>query len=414
MATPKKAVLVVDDEPLFRRSLTDGLRSEGERLGFTLRTATNGQEAMAILEAEPIDLLLTDLRMPVLDGFQLIAWMISTRRAVPTVVMTAIPSMEARLRLRDSGVFKVLRKPVDLAEVQRCIVTELSAKRARVEGISIIAFLQLLSMERVSCELILRSGKGFGRMNILDGELVFAELGDTEGVDAAYALVGLPDVSVDMVERSDVEVSSFRVPLSAVILEALRQQDENGRGRVSLTTRPPVADPGLALGPSVSPSPLPSLPPLEPQPAPVVPPSADSPAIVRPNPKEPKMSVINIDKANVAVNKLRESLGTGLIATDVWSVEDGMSIAGYNSQPVATALFNRITDMISETLSESGFPSLNKYYLLDLDGDKLVVVIPLGRYRAGMLVDKKKAQLGVVVSVGLPKYITALEDASRG
>lgn len=126
------------------------------------------------------------------------------------------------------------------------------------------------------------------------------------------------------------------------------------------------------------------------------------------------MNVINVDKANLAVNKLRESLGTGLIATDVWSIEDGMSIAGYNSQPVATALFNRITDVISETLAESGFPALNKYYLLDLDGDKLVVVIPLGRYRAGMLVDKKKAQLGVVVSVGLPKYIAALEDASRG
>jgi len=409
MATTKKAVLVVDDEPLFRRSLTDGLRAEGERLGFTLKTATNGQEAMAILEAEPIHLLLTDLRMPVLDGFQLIAWMISTRRVIPTVVMTAIPSIEARLRLRDSGVFKVLRKPVDLADVQRCIVTELSAKRARVEGISIVAFLQLISMERVSCELTLRSGKSVGRMNILDGELVFAELGDADGVDAAYTLVGLPDVSVEMVERSDVEASSFRVPLSAIILEALRQQDELGRGRGSLTSRPPPGDLGLPLVPPLPPL---SLPPLEPLP-PAAPPSAPA-AVTKPTTKEPKMNVINVDKANLAVNKLRESLGTGLIATDVWSIEDGMSIAGYNSQPVATALFNRITDVISETLAESGFPALNKYYLLDLDGDKLVVVIPLGRYRAGMLVDKKKAQLGVVVSVGLPKYIAALEDASRG
>jgi hypothetical protein len=126
------------------------------------------------------------------------------------------------------------------------------------------------------------------------------------------------------------------------------------------------------------------------------------------------MNVINIDKANNAVNKLRETLGTGLIATDVWSVDDGMSIAGFNSQPVATALFNRITDLITETLSESGFPLLNKYYLLDLDGDKLAVILPLGSYRAGMLVDKKKAQLGVIVSVALPKYITSLEEAMRG
>lgn len=126
------------------------------------------------------------------------------------------------------------------------------------------------------------------------------------------------------------------------------------------------------------------------------------------------MNVISVEKANIAVTKLRESLGAGLVATDVWNVDDGMPIAGFNSQPVATALFNRITDVISETLAESGFPALNKYYLLDLEGDKIVVVIPLGKYRAGMLVDKKKAQLGVVVSVALPKYVNGLEEAIRG
>lgn len=126
------------------------------------------------------------------------------------------------------------------------------------------------------------------------------------------------------------------------------------------------------------------------------------------------MNVISVEKVNVAVTKLRESLGAGLVSTDVWNVDDGMPIAGFNSQPVATALFNRITDVISDTLAESGFPALNKYYLLDLEGDKIVVVIPLGKYRAGMLVDKKKAQLGVVVSVALPKYVNGLEEAIRG
>ena len=52
--------------------------------------------------------------------------------------------------------------------------------------------------------------------------------------------------------------------------------------------------------------------------------------------------------------------------------------------------------------------------MLDLEGDKIVVVVPLDRYRAGMLIDKKKAQLGVVVSVALPKFVNALEDAIRG
>jgi CheY-like chemotaxis protein len=461
MAEDRKIVLVVDDEPLFRRSLADGLRAPGERDGFVTRMAADGREAIEVIEHGPVDLVLTDLRMPTLDGFHLIAWMISTRRTIPTIVMTAMPSLEARLRLRESGVFTVLQKPVDLAEVHRLIVAELSAKRARIEGIAMTAFLQLLSMERVSCELTLRSGTRVGRMGVLGGDLVSADFEELDGLAAAQRLVGLPDVSVEMVEREQVRQSDFRVPLTAVVLDALRERDEQDRQEGSILSSPPPplvpSRPPPPLVPSRPPPPLvPSRPPSAPSPAALAalaalvtlpppamptipapappPPAPPPPAPPPPSPvsgtqaspprppartiesltQEKQMNVIHIEKAHTAVNKLRETLGAGLIATDVWSVDDGMSIAGYNSQPVATALFNRITDMISETLSESGFPSLSKYYLLDLDGDKLAVILPLGRYRAGMLVDKKKAQLGIIVSVALPKYIAGLEEAIRG
>ena len=498
-----KQDLVVDDEPLFLKSLADGLAPFGEREGFVVHTAHNGQDAILTLQARPIDLVLTDLRMPGVDGFQLIAWMIGQKKSTPVVVMTALPSLEARVQLRESGVFAVLQKPVDLADVHRCIRAELDARRARVEGLATSAFLQLVSMERVSCVLTIRSGPRVGTMHISGGDLVHAELDDKEGLAAAHALVGLPDSAIDMVERDDVRSSGLRVPLAEVVLDALRTHDEQARGRGSITsppappqdvdiefdimksvrppamdkpTPPPPARPSTVppqakptsspRPPSVAPAPpsaapkpasvapsstarpprakfvwpevpdngpvvspvaagTPATPP--PAPAPVSAPPSEAPKppppeALEPEPRAPSvtakkersMNIINVDKANAAVNKLRESLGAGLVATDVWNIEDGMSIAGFNSQPVATALFNRITDLISETLSESGFPALNKYYMLDLDGDKLVVVLPLGSYRAGMLVDKKKAQLGVIVSVALPKYVAMLEEAIRG
>ncbi|MBL8603191.1 MAG: hypothetical protein JNK72_14805 [Myxococcales bacterium] len=123
--------------------------------------------------------------------------------------------------------------------------------------------------------------------------------------------------------------------------------------------------------------------------------------------------LINLELARRAVERLRETLGEGLIATDVWLVEDAVPIVGFNSQPVATALFHQITDSIQETLAASGFPALSRYYLLDLEGDKLVAVLPMKRYRAGMLVDKKKSPLGVVVSVALPRYLALLDEAVR-
>ena len=92
MSAEPKTVLVVDDEPLFVRSLADGLRPLGERDGFVVLTATNGRDAVAALQSEQVDLVLTDLRMPGMDGFQLISWMIAQKRNVPVVVMTAMPS----------------------------------------------------------------------------------------------------------------------------------------------------------------------------------------------------------------------------------------------------------------------------------------------------------------------------------
>lgn len=463
MNTPK-VVLVVDDEPLFVRSLADGMRPLGEREGFLLRTATNGKDAISILQSNTVDLVLTDLGMPGMDGFQLISWMIASRLTVPVVVMTAMPSIEARVQLRQSGWYRVLQKPIELADVHRCIVTELGARRVRVEGLATTAFLQLVAMERVSCVLTVRSGLEVGHMGIIAGDLVHAEIDDRDGLAAAHAVVRLPDAVIEMVEREDIPKSGIPVPLAEVVLDALRTNDElmRDRGRVTATTttdgefdiefdivksqRPPPSDTETTPAPveqasALAASRVPSFPETasrtpahgvgeaqagagarpatgarfsadlsESAAAFSAPPNDESNSLG----KETTMDVINVEKADTAVNKLREALGAGLVAADVWNVEDGMPIVGFNSQPIATALFNRITDVISETLSESGFPGLNKHYILDLEGDKIVVVVPLDKYRAGVLIDKKKAQLGVVVSVALPKFVNALEDAIRG
>jgi len=119
---------------------------------------------------------------------------------------------------------------------------------------------------------------------------------------------------------------------------------------------------------------------------------------------------MDIAMLNEAVDVLKEGLRTSLIATDIWIVEDGQSIAGFNPQPEATALFNRITSDMNEALEGAGFPGLGRYYLLDLvDGNK-VLVIPMGKYQWGMLVDSK-AQLGLLLNVILPKIIDKFEEA---
>lgn len=119
---------------------------------------------------------------------------------------------------------------------------------------------------------------------------------------------------------------------------------------------------------------------------------------------------MNVNKLNQAIDELKEGLRTSLLATDIWVTEDGMSIASFNPQPEATALFNRMTTDLNEALDGSGFPPLGRYYMLDLvDGNK-VFVIPMDKYQWGILVDSN-AQLGLILSVLLPKIINKFEEA---
>ena len=69
---------------------------------------------------------------------------------------------------------------------------------------------------------------------------------------------------------------------------------------------------------------------------------------------------------------------------------------------------------MNNALGESGFPTLGKYYLLNLVSDKLVMVIPMGEYQWGMFMDKTKVSLGLVLNIALPKAISAFEEALIG
>jgi hypothetical protein len=286
---------------------------------------------------------------------------------------------------------------------------ELAARSAHIDGINLAAFLQLLAMERTRGIVTVRTDEVIGRILVSDGNLVGAEVGDLQGIPAAFALLaaGLP--TIELREHASLPPTSLCHPLMEIVLEAVRKQDELRR-----TKAPPAMAGSDDLVFDLLPSgpPPPSVNMLVVGPMPRQTPLPDVTEILRADPVPAgkiEEKSMNIDKANLAVEKLQESLGAGLMAVDIWVVQDGISIAGHNSQPVGTALFNRMTNMLNDTLSESGFPSLAKYYLLDLDTDKLVIVLPCGEIRAGILVDKKKVQLGIIISVALPKFLAGLE-----
>ena len=114
-----------------------------------------------------------------------------------------------------------------------------------------------------------------------------------------------------------------------------------------------------------------------------------------------------------AVQDLRNVLRDGLVATDIWDRADGLSLAGFNQQPVAVALFTRITTELESSLADSNFPPLARYYLLDMEGSHTVAVVNHGQLLQGILVDNKRANLGILISVAIPRMLEAIAKTRR-
>ena len=111
-AVTPKTVLVVDDEKLIRWSLCEALRK-----GYSVHTAASAEEAMNLLGRVPADIVITDLRMPGMDGLDLIEVL---RRKHPHAKLFAISAYagDAMVKhLLSRGVLGVLSKPFEMKQV---------------------------------------------------------------------------------------------------------------------------------------------------------------------------------------------------------------------------------------------------------------------------------------------------------
>lgn len=119
---------------------------------------------------------------------------------------------------------------------------------------------------------------------------------------------------------------------------------------------------------------------------------------------------MDMKKLAIAHDSFRERLGPGLMADDIWG-SDSLSLAGFNTQPAAVALFGEITTRIRRALSDSGFPSLGRYYLLELSDKKMISVMNYRDFQWGCLVDMEKVNMGTLISIAIPKAIEELQAA---
>jgi DNA-binding NtrC family response regulator len=117
MFPERKQILVVDDEPNLRRVLSAQL----ERDGYDVHTAEDGEQALSMLREHHIDLVITDLRMPKLDGMELLRRVVAMDEEPPVVMLTAHGTVDNAVEALKTGAFDYITKPFDQVEVRTIV-----------------------------------------------------------------------------------------------------------------------------------------------------------------------------------------------------------------------------------------------------------------------------------------------------
>ncbi len=120
-----KTILIVDDEELFAHAVAKGLTAHDPSI--RVLTACNGRIATQLLASNEVDLLLTDLDMPEMDGVELAAYTAKRHPRIPVVVITAFGSDQVVERLRPFRVLGLVDKPADLTDLYHRIRSTLDA-----------------------------------------------------------------------------------------------------------------------------------------------------------------------------------------------------------------------------------------------------------------------------------------------
>jgi len=127
MLPERKQVLIVDDEPNLRKILSAQLTRDG----YDVLTAEDGEQGLQLLREHHIDLVITDLKMPKVDGMTLLKKALEEEPELPVVLVTAHGTIDTAVEALKTGAFDFVTKPFDKDEVRQIVAKALKTRELR-------------------------------------------------------------------------------------------------------------------------------------------------------------------------------------------------------------------------------------------------------------------------------------------
>ena len=227
---PRRTLLLVEDDPATLRLYLAGLKG---LVGWELVPAANGREALDYLEHHDVDVVVTDIHMPVMDGYRLLTLIYERYPAIPVAVLTSLPEGEPQDKAKRLGALRVLSKPVRLSLLMEEVLSMADRPAPGfVRGLALGSLLQLMAWDKKTCTLTVRSGERVGRVYVQEGRVIHAEAEGEAGLPAAYRILCWERPVVTFVEACRV-ACTIELPVEEILLNtALILDGREGETRV--------------------------------------------------------------------------------------------------------------------------------------------------------------------------------------
>jgi DNA-binding response OmpR family regulator len=227
MSKGLKKVLIVDDEETLTWSMAKSLSRDKDK--YEVMIANDGREALQLLKQNRVDLVISDIRMPDINGLDLLVRVKKEYPETKVIIMTAYGSSDVQREANQRGSLFYIEKPFEISDIRKIIIDLIGRKKGfqgRMVGLQLTDIIQMNCLSRLTTALIVTQDRDKGVIYFNEGEVVHAECGSQQGTEAFYRILSWQ-------EGEFVSNIGFVPPVQTIyqnwehlLVEAMRRDDD--------------------------------------------------------------------------------------------------------------------------------------------------------------------------------------------
>jgi DNA-binding response OmpR family regulator len=159
---------------------------------YEVMIANNGREALGLLKKDKIDLVISDIRMPDINGLDLLVRIKMEHPQTKVIIMTAYGSSDVQKEANRRGSLFYIEKPFEINDIRKIIIDLIGKKKGfqgKVFDVQLTDIIQMNCLGRLTTALVITRNGEKGVIYFNEGEIIHAECGEKKGSDAFYRIL---------------------------------------------------------------------------------------------------------------------------------------------------------------------------------------------------------------------------------